>query len=83
MHNEQQAGNIAVEVLAGPVAEARAERTWEPFERALKAQEKSTSAKGGITGEDVASVRASGKEGYEERTQEWWEGYDPGMDPDF
>ena len=83
MHNEQQAGNIAVEVLAGPVAEARTERTWEPFQRALKAQEKSTSAKGRLAEEDVAPARASGKEGYEERTQEWWEGYDPGMDAGF
>jgi hypothetical protein len=82
MHNEQQAGNIAVEVLASPVAEARAKRTWEPFERALKAKEKSTSAKGRLIGEDVAPARASGKGGYEECTQERWEGYDPGMDPD-
>jgi hypothetical protein len=73
---------LAVEVLTRPEA-FRAELTRESFERALKAKEKSTSAKGRLTGEDVASARPSGKGGYEERTQEWWEGYDPGMDPDF
>lgn len=60
----------------------RLQRSGEPFEGALKAQEKSTSAEGRPTKEDVLSVGASSKE-ENERTQEWWEGYDPGMDASF
>ena len=51
------------------------------MEGALGAQEESTSAeKGRPTQEDALSIGASSKEENEERTQEWWEGYDPGMD---
>ncbi len=60
-----------------------ADTIWEPFERALKAKGKSTSAKGRIAAEDVTPTKPSGKEAYEERTKEWWEGYDPGMDASF
>jgi hypothetical protein len=64
---------MAVKVLAQQTR-TRVERTGEPFEGALKkSEEKSTSAKG----------RLPREEGYEERTQKWWEGYDPGMDVDF
>ncbi len=64
---------MAVEVLAQQ-RRTRVERAGEPFEGALKKpEEKGTSAtKGGLPRE----------QGYE-RTQEWWEGYDPGMDVDF
>jgi hypothetical protein len=54
----------------------------EPFEGPLKPKEKGTSAKGRLSGEDDASAMAYGKEG-DEHTQEWWEGYDPGMDVGF
>ncbi len=65
---------MAVEVLAQQQTRTRVERTGEPFEGALKSEEKSTSAttKGGLPR----------GQGYE-RTQEWWEGYDPGMDVGF
>jgi hypothetical protein len=81
MHNEQKVSDMAVEVLAQQTR-TRAERTGEPFEGALKSQEKSTSAKSRLPREGVAPTRASREEGYE-RTQEWWEGYDPGMDVNF
>ena len=64
---------MAVEVLAQQQTRTRVERTGEPFDGALKkSEEKSTSAK----------ERLPREEGYE-RTQEWWEGYDPGMDIGF
>ena len=81
MHNEQKVSNMAVEVLTQQTR-TRAEQTGEPFEGALKSEEKSTSVKGRLPREGVAPVRDSRKEGYE-RTQEWWEDYDPGMDVDF
>jgi hypothetical protein len=57
------------------------QRSGERLEGALGAQEESTSAeKGRPTQEDALSIGASSKEENEERTQEWWEGYDPGMD---
>jgi len=46
------------------------------------AEDKSTSAEGRLTREDIASLRLSSKEEYE-RILEWWEGYDPGMDADL
>ena len=52
----------------GPLAEAR--RFGEKGK--VMAEDKSTSAEG----------RASSKEEYE-HAQEWWEGYDPGMDVGF
>jgi hypothetical protein len=64
---------MAVEVSAQQTR-TRVKRTGEPFEGALKPEEKSTSATKG---------RLPREEGYEERTQEWWEGYDPGMDAGF
>jgi len=45
-------------------------------------QEKRTSVEGTLIREDIASSRTSRKKEYE-RTQEWWEGYDPGMDSGF
>lgn len=49
-------------------------------------EEKSTSVEGTLIrediGEDIASSRTSRKKECE-RTQEWWEGYDPGMDSGF
>ncbi len=65
---------MAVEVLAQQTR-THVEQRGEPFQEALKkSEEKSTSAKGrGLPKE----------EGYERTTQEWWEGYDPGMDVDF
>ena len=82
MHNDQQLGNTVVELSTRTKASS-AEPTWEPFERALKAKGKSTSAKGRIAAEDLTLTKTSGKEAYEERIQEWWEGYDPGMDASF
>ncbi len=46
------------------------------------AEDKSTSAEGRLTREDIASARPSSKKEYE-RILEWWEGYDPGMDADL
>ena len=64
---------MAVEVLVQQTR-TRVERTGEPFEGALKeCAEKSTSAKGRLLPREEGC----------ERTQEWWEGYDPGMDADF
>ena len=80
-HNNQQVGEMTVELLARKVG-PRLERRWEPFEGALKAQEERTSAEGRLTKEGVLSVGASSKE-EDQRTQEWWEGYDPGMDASF
>ncbi len=65
---------MAVEVSAQQQTRTRVERTGEPFEGALKPEGKSTSATKGR--------RLPREEGYE-RTQEWWEGYDPGMDAGF
>ena len=61
------------------------QRSGERLEEALGAQEESTSAaeKGRPRQEDALSIGASSKEENEERTQEWWEGYDPGMDIGF
>jgi hypothetical protein len=64
---------MAVEVSAQHTR-TRLERTGEPFEGALEAEGKSTSATKGR--------RLPREEGCE-RTQEWWEGYDPGMDAGF
>ena len=74
MHNKQQVDDRVVEILARrQEAGTRAIRTTgEPYRGAFEAEEKSTSAEG----------RASSKEEYN-RTQEWWEGYDPGMDVGF
>jgi hypothetical protein len=73
MHNKRQMDDRVVEILARrQEAGTRAIRTGEPFRGALEAEEKSTSAEG----------RASSKGEYK-RTQEWWEGYDPGMDVGF
>jgi hypothetical protein len=81
-HNyNQQAGEMGIELLICKVG-PRLQRSGEHFEGALKAQEESTSAEGRLTEEDVLSVGASGKE-ENEHTQEWWEGYDPGMDASF
>jgi hypothetical protein len=66
--------NVAVEVLALQQTRTRVERTGEPFEGMLESEEKGTSAT--TKGELLKD------QGYE-RTQEWWEGYDPGMDVDF
>jgi hypothetical protein len=82
MHNDQQLGNTVVELSTRSKA-FDTEPIWEPFERALKAKGKSTPAKGRIAGEGVTPTKAFGKEAYEKRTQEWWEGYDPGMDASF
>jgi hypothetical protein len=81
INGKRQASDLRVGFLTSPGA-LRAERTRDPSERTFKAREKSASAKGKLTGEDVTPTKA-GKELYEERTQEWWEGYDPGMDADF
>jgi hypothetical protein len=82
MHYEQQqVGNTVVTLSTRPEA-FNAEPIREPFERALKIKGKSTSAKGRIVGEDVKLAKVSGKE-ENEHTQEWWEGYDPGMDASF
>jgi hypothetical protein len=82
MHNEQQVGSTVVELSTLSKA-FNAEPIWGPFERAPKAKGKSTSAKGRIAAEDVTPTKTPGKEAYEERTQEWWEGYDPGVDASF
>ncbi len=62
----------------GPLAEAR--RLGEKGK--VMAEDKSTSAEGRLTREDIASARPTSKEEYE-RILEWWEGYDPGMDADL
>ena len=72
MHNKRQVDDRIVEILARQKAGIRAIQTVEPFTGALEAEEKGTSAEG----------RASSEEEYK-RTQEWWEGYDPGMDIGF
>jgi hypothetical protein len=73
------------ELLARKEEGHRFQRSGEPFEGALKkAQEESNSAEQGRqTKEEVLSVGVSSKDESEERTQEWWEGYDPGMDASF
>ena len=81
INGKRQASDLTIGFLTSPGA-LRAERTRGPSERTFKAREKSASAKGKLTGEDVTPTKA-GKELYEERTQEWWEGYDPGMDAGF
>ena len=74
---------MGIEILARNKEGPRLERSGEPSEGALKAQEESTSVEGRLTREeDALSVGASSKE-ENERTQEWWEGYDPGMDASF
>lgn len=45
-------------------------------------EEKSTLVEGTLIRADIASSRTSRKKECE-RTQEWWEGYDPGMDSGF
>ena len=82
INGKRQASDLAIRFLTSPGA-LRAERTRDPSERAFKAREKSALAKGKLTGEDVTPAKAADKELYEERTQEWWEGYDPGMDAGF
>jgi hypothetical protein len=62
----------------GPLAETR--RISE--KRKVMAEDKSTSAEGRLTREDIALARPSSKEEYE-RILERWEGYDPGMDADL
>ena len=73
---------MGIEILARNKEGPALERSGEPSEGALKAQEESTSVEGRLTREDALSVGASSKE-ENERTQEWWEGYDPGMDASF
>jgi hypothetical protein len=73
---------MGIEILALNKEGPRLERSVEPSEGALKAQEESTSVEGRLTSEDALSVGTSSKE-ENERTQEWWEGYDPGMDASF
>ena len=73
---------MGIEILARNKEGPRLERSVEPSEGALKAQEESTSVEGRLTSEDALSVGTSSKE-ENERTQEWWEGYDPGMDASF
>jgi hypothetical protein len=82
MHSKQQADTREGGILAPLEVGARIEPPGEPFEGPLKAEEKSTSVEGRLTGEHDASSKASKKEG-DERTKEWWEGYDPGMDVSF
>jgi hypothetical protein len=73
---------MGIEILARNKEGPSLERSGEPSEGALKAQEESTSVEGRLTREDALSVGASSKE-ENERPQEWWEGYDPGMDAGF
>jgi hypothetical protein len=74
---------MGIEILARKKEGPSLERSGEPSEGGeLKAQEESTSLEGRLTREDALSVGASSKE-ENERTQEWWEGYDPGMDASF
>jgi len=72
MHNKRQMDDRVVEISARQKAGIRAIQSVEPFTGVLETEKKSTSAKS----------RASSKEEYE-HTQEWWEGYDPGMDAGF
>jgi hypothetical protein len=81
-HKNQQVGEMTVEHLPRKVVPCL-ERRGEPFEGALKAQEERTSAEGRLTKEDVLSVGASSSKEEDQHTQEWWEGYDPGMDASF
>jgi len=83
MHNKQQTddrivGSFARQKKAGDQL-GPSERS---FEGPLNTIEKSTSAKGRLAGEDVGFILPYSKEGFE-RTQEYWEGYDPGMDAGF
>jgi hypothetical protein len=78
---------MGIELFTRSKEEPRLQRSGERLEGALGAQQESTSAaeKGRPTQEDALSIGAfsSSKEENEERTQEWWEGYDPGMDVGF
>ncbi len=70
---------MTVEGSAQQQTRTRVQRTGDPLEGAHKPEEKSISATKGMLPK---------QEGYErtqecERTQEWWEGYDPGMDTGF
>ena len=64
---------MTVEGSAQQQTRTRVQRTGDPLEGAHKPEEKSISATKGMLPK---------QEGYE-RTQEWWEGYDPGMDAGF
>ena len=83
INGKRQASDLTIRFLTPPEALRAEQRTRDPSERTFKAREKSASAKGKLIGEDVTPAKAAGKELYEERTQEWWEGYDPGMDAGF
>jgi hypothetical protein len=74
---------MGIELFARYEEGTRFGRSGKPFEGPLAAQQESASAQEGrLTREAVLSIRTSIKE-EDERTQEWWEGYDPGMDPGF
>jgi hypothetical protein len=84
-HDNQQVGEMRIEFLACKEEGHCLQRSGEHFEGSLKkAQEESNSAEQGRqTKEEVLSVGVSSKEESEERTREWWEGYDPAMDASF
>jgi hypothetical protein len=82
MHDKQQSDDRVVGIFARQEAGDQLGPSERLFEGPLKTIEKSTSAKGRLAGEDVGFILPYSKEGFE-RTQEYWEGYDPGMDAGF
>ena len=83
MHNMQQTDDRIVGSFA---RQKKAGDQVGPSERSVEGPlnniEKSTSSKGRLAGVDVGFLLAYSKEGFD-RTQEYWEGYDPGMDAGF
>lgn len=82
MHNKQQSDDRVVGIFARQEAGDQLGPSERSFEGPLNTIEKSTSSKGRLAGEDVGFILPYSKEGFE-RTQEYWEGYDPGMDAGF
>ncbi len=84
MHNNRQALHKVVVDTFSPQKDAgdRAKSSGRPYERPPKNIHESTSAKGRVGKEGTRLVLAYSKERFE-RHQEYWEGYDPGMDADF
>jgi hypothetical protein len=84
MHNNQQAvDKVVVDIFSRQKgAGDRVRPSGRPYKRPPKNIQESTSAKGRMVKEDTRLVLAYSKERFE-RHQEYWEGYNPGMDADF
>ena len=84
MHNNRQAvDKVVVDIFSRQKdAGDRARPSGRLYERPPKIIQESSSAKGRLSKEDTRLVLAYSKERFE-RHQEYWEGYDPGMDAGF